>query len=87
MSLISCHTFTASLWTRPGGYLEVIEAAYNKKGDAAVNALIEDRGIPLARMGTPEDVAKAICFLASDAASYTTGSTLSVNGGTVRQAI
>ncbi len=75
------------LWTRPGGYLEVIEAAYNKKGDAAVNALIEDRGIPLARMGTPEDVAKAICFLASDAASYTTGSTLSVNGGTVRQAI
>jgi NAD(P)-dependent dehydrogenase (short-subunit alcohol dehydrogenase family) len=75
------------LWTRPGGYLEVIEGVYGQKGEAAVQALIEDRGIPLARMGTPEDVARAISFLASEAASYTTGSTLSVNGGTVRQAI
>lgn len=75
------------LWTRPGGYLEIIEGVYGEKGEAAVQALIDDRGIPLARMGTPEDVAKAIGFLASDAASYTTGSTLSVNGGTVRQAI
>jgi 3-oxoacyl-[acyl-carrier protein] reductase len=37
--------------------------------------------IPLARVGTPADVANAVCFLASDEASYITGHVLNVNGG------
>jgi len=37
--------------------------------------------IPLARMGTPEDVAHAAVFLASEQAAYITGQVLSVNGG------
>ena len=37
--------------------------------------------IPLGRMGTPDDVASAVCFLASDEASYITGQVLAVNGG------
>jgi len=37
--------------------------------------------IPLARFGTPEDVAAATAFLASPQASYITGTTLHVNGG------
>ncbi len=37
--------------------------------------------IPAARMGTPEDIAYAVDFLASEAAAYITGTTLHVNGG------
>lgn len=37
--------------------------------------------IPLGRFGTPEDVAAAVAFLASDQAGYITGHELSVNGG------
>lgn len=37
--------------------------------------------IPLGRIGEPEDVAKAVVFLASDAASFITGQVIHVNGG------
>jgi 3-oxoacyl-[acyl-carrier protein] reductase len=37
--------------------------------------------IPLARMGTAQDVAEAVAFLASEQASYVTGEVLRVNGG------
>jgi 3-oxoacyl-[acyl-carrier protein] reductase len=37
--------------------------------------------IPLGRLGTPEDVAAAVCFLASERAAYITGHVLAVNGG------
>jgi len=48
-------------------------------GEGAVDAL---RGrIPMSRFGTPDDVAAAVCFLASDEASYITGQVVSVNGG------
>jgi len=54
---------------------------------AMTSALGEDfkqiavKNIPLGRVGTPDDVASAVAFLASDEASYITGHVLSVNGG------
>lgn len=38
-------------------------------------------GVPMKRMGVPEDVAEAVAFLASDAANFITGQKISVNGG------
>lgn len=42
--------------------------------------------IPLGRMGTPEEVAEVVLFLASDEASYVTGATYYVDGGMTRYA-
>ena len=47
--------------------------------DAARDVMLSR--IPLARLGTPEDVAHAVAYLASPGASYVTGVTLHVNGG------
>ena len=52
-----------------------------------VDAIPEDRvsqimdRIPLARFGTPQDVAASVAFLASDDAAYITGQVLGVDGG------
>jgi meso-butanediol dehydrogenase/(S,S)-butanediol dehydrogenase/diacetyl reductase len=48
--------------------------------DAGVEAAYMDR-IPMKRWGTPEDMAAAALFLASDDAAYITGSNLFVDGG------
>jgi len=48
-------------------------------GDVQREALIGE--IPLARLGSPEDVAAAVLFLVSPEAGYITGETLHVNGG------
>ena len=37
--------------------------------------------VPLNRMGTPEDIANAVCFFASDLSSYLTGDIMEVSGG------
>ena len=47
-----------------------------------LNALLAN--IPLGRLGEPEDVASLAAFLASDEASYITGSTYVVDGGLMR---
>lgn len=39
--------------------------------------------IPLGRLGNPEDIAKAVTFLAGDSGAYVTGQTLNINGGMV----
>src|SRR5712692_3297303 len=56
--------------------------------ETAMTAVLSDefkqtavKQIPLGRVGSPDDVASAVAFLASDDASYITGHVLNVNGG------
>lgn len=60
----------------PGYVATEMTAAMPEKAQAALLAQI-----PAGRPGTPQDVAEAVRFLASDAASYITGQVLHVNGG------
>jgi NAD(P)-dependent dehydrogenase (short-subunit alcohol dehydrogenase family) len=40
-------------------------------------------GVPLKRVGRPEEIAQTIVFLASDKASFSTGATVAVDGGKI----
>jgi 3-oxoacyl-[acyl-carrier protein] reductase len=60
----------------PGFIATAMTDALDDKQKAAINARI-----PAGRMGTADDVAAAVLFLASDEAAYLTGQTLHVNGG------
>jgi 3-oxoacyl-[acyl-carrier protein] reductase len=42
------------------------------------------KAIPLRRLGQPDEIATVVCFLASDGASYVTGTTIAVDGGLTR---
>lgn len=57
-----------------------IDTDMTKKLDDSVREAMTTR-IPLGKLGKPEDVAKAVAFLASTDADYITGETLHVNGG------
>lgn len=52
--------------------------------EGGIDAYVK-RTIPVNRVGQPEDIANAVAFLASEASSYITGLTLSVNGGRYMQ--
>ncbi|HVH67379.1 MAG TPA: SDR family oxidoreductase [Gemmatimonadales bacterium] len=59
-----------------------IETAYGTGLDPGVKQRIA-AGIPLGRWGTPQEIAYAAVYLASDAAAYVTGQMLMINGGSV----
>ena len=61
------------IWTHP-------ERGYPYEKDAGGRDEVH-KDIPLKRVGMPEEMAKAIVFLASDEASYITGQTIRVDGG------
>ncbi|MEU0074850.1 glucose 1-dehydrogenase [Streptomyces sp. NPDC006332] len=61
------------------GFIETPRSRELWRGTPRLAAMIE--GTPLGRLGTPEEVAATVAFLASDDASFMTGSELYVDGG------
>jgi NAD(P)-dependent dehydrogenase (short-subunit alcohol dehydrogenase family) len=74
------------LWTRPGGLGDDLAARHSLPRDEAIEAEMRGRGLPAGRIGRPEEIADVICFLASPRASWVTGVTWDVGGGSVRAA-
>ena len=60
----------------PGG----IDTPGAHVSDESARAAFEQL-IPMGRLGTPDDIARAVLFLASDLASYITGEQIVVDGG------
>lgn len=57
----------------------------NQSWDEWIGNIAKKRGIPMQRLGKPEEPAHALVFLASPLASYTTGTALDVSGGFNKQ--
>lgn len=53
----------------------------SKTWEQWIQGIAQERGIPMGRLGYPQEAARALVFLASPLASYTTGSVLDVSGG------
>ena len=71
-------------WQTPGEFIDRMAASWGVARDAAIERFLrEERRMPLARLGEPEDVAALVVFLASDRARQITGADYRVDGGQV----
>jgi NAD(P)-dependent dehydrogenase (short-subunit alcohol dehydrogenase family) len=76
------HIRTA-LWDRPGGFLDSLAADYGTSREEAVRVFLERSRLPAGRLGTPQEVAALVAFLASDLASFVSGEILGIDGGVI----
>lgn len=74
-------------WTKPGGFAETMGKFHKMEPQKAVEHEMSLRQLPLARLGTPEEVANVVVFLASDLASFVTSAVWGVDGGSIRSIV
>jgi NAD(P)-dependent dehydrogenase (short-subunit alcohol dehydrogenase family) len=85
VNTVSPGPVSTELWTEPGAVGEQLAAALGTDVAGAMGAMADGLGgIKLGRFGTPQEVARLVLFLASDAASWMTGTDVVIDGGLVK---
>lgn len=69
------------IYDRPGGLADSLAEEFGVDGETALRRYVELNGIPLGRLGTVDEVAEVVTFLASDRAAFVTGADFRVDGG------
>ncbi len=69
------------LWERPGGYLDSLADDYGVPRERVVEEFIDRSQLVIPRLGTAEDVAEVVAFLATERSAFVTGAEYTVNGG------
>ncbi len=73
------------MWEQPGGMIDMLAEKFNMDGEKAIEHFAKNvRQIPRGSIGKPEEIAAVVVFLASNQASYVTGSEYAVNGGSIK---
>lgn len=84
VNAVAAGAVLSPMWTMEGGLADTFAAVHGVSRDESIEAEMKCRDLPLQRIGTPEEVANVVVFLASDLASYVTGSVYGVDGGSIR---
>lgn len=74
-------------WTEKGGFADTMAEIHKMPAREAVEHEMSLRQLPLNRLGTPDEVANVIVFMASDLASFVTSSVWGVDGGSIRSVV
>jgi NAD(P)-dependent dehydrogenase (short-subunit alcohol dehydrogenase family) len=85
VNVVSPGPIRTSLWDKPDGYTDKLAQYFDLEKEQAVEHYAKEvRKLPLGRIGTTQEVAAVVVFLASVAASFVTGAEYAVNGGSLR---
>ena len=65
------------------GFLDALAAKYQCDREQAVAAFLKDSKLPAGRLGTPQEVASLVVYLASDRAEFISGDAIGIDGGVI----
>ncbi|CAI2494234.1 SDR family NAD(P)-dependent oxidoreductase [Serratia sp. TSA_198.1] len=82
-NVVSPGFIRTAVYDAPGGILDTLAEKYGTDRESALEQFLSQIGMPAGRLGTPEEVADLILYLASEKAAFMSGSNILMEGGIV----